>query len=226
MKTRHVVLAPVILLLLATANCRQNGGVPLEELPKEIAVNLKPVPDTEILISTPPPIAIPSAVAPGPLPEEKECRTTQEFFSYVLYPVTICSLNPTVGDVLSVYQAAITPTALPAGAQDKTYRLSSFEGRSLTPQLTCHVRSGPWGATILKTKECSGVTSCAMAVPCLACPIFMWYGETCESQNRPTEVQFIPELTARTAHSSRCPGSKSTCGDEDPGPPGPIPAPQ
>jgi hypothetical protein len=65
-----------------------------------------------------------------------------------------------------------------------------------------------------------------MAVPCLACPIFMWYGETCESQNRPTEVQFIPELTARTAHSSRCPGSKSTCGDEDPGPPGPIPAPQ
>jgi hypothetical protein len=24
-----------------------------------------------------------------------------------------------------------------------------------------------------------------MAVPCPACPIFLWYGETCESQNRP-----------------------------------------
>jgi hypothetical protein len=202
--------------LLATANCRQNGGAPLEELPKEIAANLKPIPDTDFFLSTPPPtIATPDAVAPGPLPLGKDCRTTQEFFSYVLYPVTICSPSRILGDVLSEYQAAFTPRASPAGGQVKTYILSSFEGRSLTPQLACHVRSGPWGATILKTAECSGVTSCAMAVPCPACPIFMWYGDTCESQNRPAEVQFIPELTARTPHSSRCPGSKSTCGDED-----------
>jgi hypothetical protein len=82
MKTRHVVLvAPVILLLLATANCRQNGGAPLEGLPKEIAVNLKPIPDTEFFI-----VPWRSYLCPVLPPTCAACRARQPSHSHRILP--------------------------------------------------------------------------------------------------------------------------------------------
>jgi hypothetical protein len=222
--SRRVVQAAFVLLLsLSLAYCERHSETPLEELPAEIAANLQSVPGTELLVGFPPRSPERGEPAPGALPLKKACQSTQEIFSYVLFPMTICLPNPNFGDVLSDYQTAITPpTAAPGGAQVKSYKLSSFEGRTfVTPQF-CFQTSGPFGATIVKKVDCEDVTTCEMALPCPACPVLMWSGQQCESEGRPSEVQFIGELTERAIQFSKCPGSLSQCDTGEPEPP-PVP---
>jgi hypothetical protein len=222
MNRRHFVLVAALVPLVAAYSCRRREDAALPELPKEIASNLKALPGTELMVSTPslkpanPPQPAP---IPPPPPAEKACKTTQDFFSYVLFPVTICTSNPPFGDVLDQYQAATIPRTSALGAGEiKSFKLTSLEGRNVSPFLVCQRRSGPWGAFITKTAECNGATSCTMAISCLNCPPFLWSGDNCETQGRPPEVIFIPELTSYIPHSEKCPGSKSDCGDTVPTP--------
>jgi hypothetical protein len=218
-RLRTLAIATV-LLLLPLGGCRPERDAPLEELPAAIAADLQTLPGTDALVAAARPTTATGDVAPGPLPVPRDCETTQEFFSYILYPVTFCSPIFEFGEVLTAYVEATTPPgSAPTGdRQSKTFQLSSFQGRRFDPRLTCHQRSGPWGATITKTQLCNGGISCVMAVPCPGCPTFLWDGDNCETTGRPTEVIFIPELTARLPSIKRCPGSISTCGEEEPDP--------
>ena len=229
MNIRPIILIALLgaSLLLMASQCGKDNGAAREELPQEIAANLKQVPNSKLLVSVPP-VTVNAPGGPGgPLPLPKSCMTTQDFTSYVLYPVTICSSDPNFGTVLSQYLAFTGPTnsseLSPGGVQVKTFKLSSFAGRNLTPFLVCHLRSGPWFATIVKTIDCSDVTSCTMTISCPGCPPFRWFGKTCESTDRPPEVQFFGPLGAGLPSSVRCPGSLSNCGSGDE--PGPTPSP-
>ena len=222
--SRRVVQALLVVLLsLSLAHCERHDQAPLEELPAEIAANLESVPGTELLVSVPLRSRGLGELAPGVLPLKKACQSSQEIFSYVLFPMTICLPNPNFGDVLSDYQTAITPpTAAPGGVQVKSYKLSAFKGRTFVAPQFCFQTSGPFGATIVKKVDCDDVTTCTMALPCPACPVLMWSGQQCESEGRPSEVQFIGELTERPIQFSKCPGSLSQCDTGEPEPP-PVP---
>jgi hypothetical protein len=212
--SRRLRTTAVASLLLPLAACSPQGDAPLEELPPAIAAQLQPLPGTEVLVGAARPSRPVGAGPVGPPPVERACETTQEFFSYVLFPITFCSPLASFGEVLSTYQEATTPPRPPTTGEtaDRTYQLTSFQGRRLSPRLICHQRSGPWGATITKKQLCNGGTSCTMALPCAGCPVFLWGGDTCESTGRPPEVTFIPELHPRPQTSEKCPGSLSTCG--------------
>jgi hypothetical protein len=222
--SRRVVEAILVLLLsLSLAHCERHRQARLEELPAEIAANLQSVPGTELLVSFPSPSTGPGELAPGAVPLKKACQSTQDIFSYVLFPMTVCLPNPNFGNVLSDYQTAITPpTAAPGGVQVKSYKLSAFNGTTfVTPQF-CFQTSGPFGVTIVKKVDCDDVTTCTMALPCPACPVLQWSGPLCQSEGRPSEVQFIGELTERPVQFSKCPGSLSQCDTGEPEPP-PVP---
>jgi hypothetical protein len=215
MNLRHVVMTSLVGSLgLSLAQCRPDHRAELEELPAAIAANLQSVPGTELLVSIAPPDRV-GELPPGVLPLKKQCQTSQEFFSYLLFPVTICTPNSGFGDVFAAYQKATAPTTAPPGsAEVKRYKLSSFAGQSVLQ--FCFQTSGPFGVTIVKTVDCSDVTTCQMALPCLGCGAVTWHGAVCESKDRPPQLQFIGELTARPIIISRCPGSLSQCGEPDP----------
>jgi len=228
------LLAVVFLLSFSFSQCRNEKGTPPngdaakgEELPKEIAANLKPVPSTDLLVSVPPvTVSPPKIIAQGVLPLPKACFTTQTFMSYCTYPVTICTRFTNFGTVLSQYLEMTGPTTGPVASTDntvKTFKLSSFAGRRFDPFLVCHQRGGPWTATIVKQVDCSDITSCTMTLGCTGCPAFLWFGKTCESTGRPPEVHFFGDLSAGPQSSFACPGSLSDCGSG--GGPGPGPSP-
>jgi len=222
MKLRRVVLISLVGSLgISLAQCRPHDRHPLEELPAEIAANLQSVPGTQLLVSIAPPDRDAGEGAgelpPGVLPLKKQCQTSQQFFSYMLFPVTICTPNSGFGDVLAAYQKATAPPTAPAGSTTvKSYKLSSFAGQNV--RQFCFQTSGPFGVTIVKTVDCNDVTTCHLALPCLGCPTVTWHGDVCESQGRPPQLHFIGELTARPINISRCPGSLSQCGEPEPPP--------
>lgn len=229
-----VSVAFVVLLVLAASQCRKNNTSTegtLEELPKDIAVNLKRVPNTDLLISEPrfEPKKTPVAEAPPiVLPKKKECMITETIFSQVFYQVTICSPRRNFGDVLSAYTEATSP--LPPATvspQARTFKLSSFEGKTLSSLLFCRQTSGPFYAQINKTTDCDDHSRCIMVIlsvpACPACPTFVWDGPTCEVSNRPPQVQFVGPLLTGGFSSSQCPGSKSDCGSGVGTSPTPIP---
>jgi hypothetical protein len=222
MVRRYLVVSAMLVPLVLAHGCSGSQDPALEELPKDVAASLKPVEGTALMVSTPalrpanPPEPLP---IPPPPPAPKACRTTQDFFSYVIFPVTICTSNPPTGGVFDQYQAATTARTSALGAGEvKSFKVTSLAGRNVSPFLVCQRRGGPWAAIITKTVDCNGVAMCTMAIHCLNCPPFLWFGDNCESQGRPPEVGFIPELTAYTQHSEKCPGSKSDCGDTLPTP--------
>ena len=221
MTTRHILL-PVFVLFFAFSftQCKSapppTAGGPTEELPKEIAVNLKQVPNTDLLVSVPPVTAsTPNATTRGPLPAPKECFRTQTFMSYATYPVTLCSRQPNFGTVVTQYLASTGPTRGPVASADslqaKTFKLSSLAGRAIDPFLVCHSFGGPWTAIIVKQIDCAGIASCVMTLGCPGCPAFQWFGDTCESTGRPPEVHFFGDLSSAPESISNCPGSLSDC---------------
>jgi hypothetical protein len=219
MRFRSVLLTFLVgSLAFSLTESRAQGREQLDELPAEIAANLRSVPGTQLLVSIAPPDRGTSEPPPDVVPLEKECQSSQEFFSYVLFPVTICTPNSGFGDVLAAYQSATAPTtAPPGGGEVQSYRLSSFAGQSV--RQFCFQTSGPFGVTIVKTVDCNSVRSCQMALPCPGCGVETWYGDSCESQGRPPELHFFGELTARPITFTACAGSLSQCGDGQGDPP-------
>ena len=239
MSTRHTILSAFVLVLsFSFSQCGNEKSTPpkydgakVEELPKEIAANLKQIPNTDLLVSVPPvTVNAPDRTARASLPLPKACSTTQTFTSWASYSVTTCSRDHDFGTVLSQYLARTGPTSGPAASPDsmqvKTFKLSTFAGRTFDPFLVCDVRGGPWNATIVKETDCADVTSCVMTLGCIGCPTFQWFGKTCQSTGRPTEVHFVGDLSAGPQSSFACPGSISDCGNSNPGPdPSPPPHP-
>jgi hypothetical protein len=229
--SRHVlVLAALSLLLLSTTHCQKNKpaepGVDvtkLEELPKESAAHLKRIPNTDLIVSEPPI----DRTAPQPIvkPEPKQCMVDQNFYSQVLFPVTVCTRNPNYGTVLEAYNQPFGNPAQTSTLQVRTFKLSSFEGVSGVG-LFCHQTSGPFYTVIAKHTDCSNISSCQMVIQsvpqCPQCGSFLWFGDTCESSGRPTQVQFIGPLFAGPQLTSSC-GGLSDCGD-NPAPSPPVPA--
>jgi hypothetical protein len=187
-------MKPLMLLVLVAALgssvCRKSDVSKLEELPKDIAENLKRIPDSDVLISIAP-IASPN---PQPTPMlSRACSETQDFLVQVIYPVTVC----TPFDLLPGRFMADAPprSAGAATTTVKSYKLSAFEGQPLTTPFGCQKRGGPFLAKITRTVACNNATSCSMQIlgvpSCPACPSFVWSGDNCEVNNRPAEVRFI-----------------------------------
>src|SRR2546422_5684980 len=139
MTFRHTTLLAVVFLMsFSFSQCRNEKGTPpnnevakAEELPKEIAANLKQVPNSDLLVSVPPvTVSAPKISAQGVLPLPKACFTTQTFMSYCTYPVTTCTRFTNFGTVLSQYLEMTGPTTGPVAPTDstqvKTFNLPSF----------------------------------------------------------------------------------------------------
>lgn len=223
MKLRLTFAILLVVGALATSVCRktETDTARLEELPKDIAANLQRVPNSDLLVSMPP-VAIktpaatnPEAAAPGvrPPPPLPPCQSTQRFLVQVAYPVTVCSPRPELFEVLAAYDAVMSPGPRPP-TNVKSYKLSAFQGKTLTSSIFCQQRSGPWLATITKTLDCFTRGTCTMVIEgvpsCPNCPFFLWYGQSCESENRPPEVQFIGPLVDLSTSRSPC-NTKNTC---------------
>src|SRR5438128_817695 len=111
MKSRFSIAMLLLIAALATSVCSKSEPDvgQLEELPKDIADNLKRVPDSDLLISIAP------VTAPSPLPTPgkpsgpifaRACSETQNFLVQVIYPVTVCSRRDLVA---STFLAAAPP---------------------------------------------------------------------------------------------------------------------
>ena len=221
MKLRLTLATFLIIGVLATSVCRktQTDTAQLEELPKDIAANLQRVPNSDLMVSMPP-VAIktpaatnPEVAAPGVKPLVPPCQTTERFLAQVAYPVTVCSPRPDLFGVLTAYDAVMSPGPRPP-SNVKNFKLSSFQGKTLTSSIFCQQRSGPWLATITKTLDCLTRGSCTMVIEgvpsCPNCPFFLWYGQNCQSENRPPEVQFIGPLIDLSISRSPC-NTQNTC---------------
>jgi hypothetical protein len=199
MKSRLLIAMLLLTAALATTVCRKSESdvSQLEELPKDIADNLKRVPDSDVLVSIAP------IAAPSPLPTSgkpngpvflRACSETQDYWVQVIYPVTVCT-RPDL--IASTFMAPAPPrnSGPPTTTAVRSYKLSAFEGQRFTTPFGCRTHSGPWLATIARRIECNKATSCAMVIlgvpSCPACPAFLWGGENCQINNRPTQVQFI-----------------------------------
>ena len=225
----YFLIVPLLLVLSASQCEKSKPAEPgvdvskLEELPPETAAHLKRIPNTDLIVSEPPIDRTP----PQPIvrPEPKQCMVDQDFSSQVLFPVTVCTRNPNYGTVLQAYNAPFGNPAQTSTMQVRTFKLSSFEGVSGVG-LFCHQTSGPFFAVITKHTDCSGISSCQMVIEsvpqCPQCPAFLWFGDTCESSGRPTQVQFVGQLFAGTQFISSC-GGLSDCGS-NPNPSPIVPA--
>ena len=155
MKSRFSIAMLLLIAALATSVCSKSEPDvgQLEELPKDIADNLKRVPDSDLLISIAP------VTAPSPLPTPgkpsgpifaRACSETQNFLVQVIYPVTVCSRRDLVA---STFLAAAPPrTSGPvATGTVKNFKLTAFDGKILPSPFLCQTRNGPWLATIVRT---------------------------------------------------------------------------
>jgi len=210
----------VLVAALGSSVCRKSDLNKLEELPKDIAENLERIPDSDVLVSIAP-IADPN---PQPSPIfARACSETQDFWVQVAYPVTVCAPFDLVP---GTFMADAPPRSSgPRATTVKNYKLTALAGQPLTTPFGCQRRSGPFLAIITRTIACNNATSCSMQIlgvpSCPACPSFAWGGESCEVNNRPSEVRFIglPVTKGRPSYSA-C-SSHTTCG----GTPAPSPIP-
>ncbi len=183
----------------------------LEEMPQDIADNLKRIPNSDVLVSIAP-IAT-SQPTPAQPVFMRACSETQNFWIQVGYPVTICT-PPNL--LAGTFMAPAPPrSSAPAATTATTYKLSAFEGKTLTPPFGCQSRRGPWIAIITRSIACNGATSCSMVIlgvpSCPACPRFSWGGDNREFDNRPAEVQFIDPPDAHGQPSFSACNRKSNC---------------
>lgn len=224
MKRRFVIATLLVVGTLVTSVCRKTTDTSgLEELPKDIAANLQRV-NADLFVSVPAPPAAtkapakaptpksPTAAAPGTKSIAPPCRSTQRYFIQVTYPVTVCSSRSDLFSALSAYDGVMNPAAKPpTESKDvKNYKLSSFQGKTLTNSIFCQVRSGPWLATIVKQLNCQAQGSCQMTIAIPSSPLFLWNGQSCESQNRPEEVHYIEPLVDAGITRTPC-NTKNTC---------------
>ena len=225
---KRLFLIPILVLVAAFSInvCRKSEPKldvsKLEELPKEIADNLKRIPHSDVLVSIAP-IAT-REPPPGKPIFTRACSETQDYWVQVGYPVTICN-RPDLVD--STFMAPAPPRSSEHSVTTivTSYKLSAFEGTTLTTPYRCQSRRGPWLAKITKRIECNNATSCSMVIlgvpSCPSCPTFLWGGESCEVTNRPAEVQFDdPPVAQGPPRLSAC-NNKTNC-DGTPTPPTPI----
>jgi hypothetical protein len=214
MKHRLIFAILLVVGTLATSVCRKSE-TDLEELPKDIAATLQRVPNSDMFISVPPvptkapPTKNQKTAAPAVKTLAPSCQSTHKYFIQVTYPVTVCSSVRDLSSVLTAYDAAMSPGSK-SRTDIKTYKLSSFQGKPLLTSVFCHVRSGPWLATIVKVLNCSAQGSCQMSLGIPSSPVFLWGGQSCESQNRPQEVNYIEPLVEAGTSRSPC-NPKNTC---------------
>jgi hypothetical protein len=221
MKFRLTFATLLVVGTLATSVCRttQTDTAKLEELPKDIAATLQRVPNSDLLVSVAP-VATKAPAVMKPTPPDKastrgvtplavNCSLTTTYIIQVTYPITVCSPIGGLFSVLTAYDEAMSPgQKLPTNVKD--YKLSSFQGKSLTASMFCRVRSGPWLGTIVKQRDCNLRESCSMSIGISSVPAFLWDGENCQSQNRPQEVSYIEPMFTTGVSSTPC-SSKSTC---------------
>ena len=186
----------VLVAALGSSVCHKADVRKWEELPNDIAGNLKRIPDSDVLVSIAP-IADPN---PEPSPIfARACSERQDYWVQVIYPVTVCSrLDLVPGTFMA--DAPPRRSGPRATTVTKIYKLSAFEGQPLTSPFGCQTRSGPFIAQITKTTACNSAQSCEMVIlgvpSCPTCPPFFWSGDQCEDKNRPAEVRFIEPTVA------------------------------
>ena len=181
----------VLVAALGSSVCHKSDVRKWEELPNDIAGNLKRIPDSDVLVSIAP-IADPN---PEPSPIfARACSERQDYWVQVIYPVTICTRLDLVPGTF-IADAPPRRSGPRVTTVTKTYKLSAFEGQPLTSPFGCQTYSGPFIAQITKTIACNGAQSCEMVIigvpACPTCPPFVWSGDQCEDKNRPAEVRFI-----------------------------------
>jgi hypothetical protein len=220
MKSRFPIAMLLLVAALATSVCSKSEPDvgQLEELPKDIADNLKRVPDSDVLISIAP-VAAPSPLTAPSKPNgpifARACSETQNFLVQVIYPVTVCSRRDLVA---SAFLAAAPPRSSGpvATATVKSYKLTGFEDKILPSPFLCQTRNGPWLATIVRNIQCNEATSCVMVImgvpSCPACPAFLWSGPNCQVSNRPTQVQFIDPVVEQGPPGLAPCSTKTNCG--------------
>jgi hypothetical protein len=226
MKSRSLLCAAsLILLALTMCQCNDDDRVgELEELPEEIAANLKVVPNTDLLISMPPfEVRKPVATA-----TPKNCASTELSYVQVIFPITICyPPDFSTNGLLKEYRLAPDrePFPPPAG-QTQTYTLSSFDGKALRNPLFCVQKGGPWLATISRTDPCFGPIEFNLAIlgvpACPQCPAFRWFDDL---DNHPPELHLIMPLVDTTVSYLDCdPTDPTKCGPDTNPTPAPPPA--
>ena len=215
MKIRISLVALLVVGVLVTSVCRKDEAT--EELPKDIAAQLQRVPNSELLVSVPP-VPSPQPAAKPTKPAVKSlappCSSTTTYLVQVTYPVTVCSNVRDLATVLANYDALMTPPGTKSSnpsTEVKNYKLSSFQGKTLT-SVFCHVRSGPWLATIVKKVDCLARGSCQMSIGIPSSPIFLWNGQNCESENRPQDplLHYIDPPVSVGMFRTPC-NTKNTC---------------
>ena len=224
MKSRFPIAMLLLVAALATSVCSKSEPDvgQLEELPKEIADNLKPAPNSDLLISIAP-VAAPSPLATpgkrsGPI-FLRACSETQNYLVQVSYPVTVCSRRDLVA---STFRSAAPPgnSGPGATARVKSFKLTAFNGKIFPSPLLCQTRNGPWLASIVRTIQCNEATSCVMVImgvpSCPACPAFLWGGANCQVSNRPTQVQFIDPVVEQGQPALSPCSSQTNCGGSTP----------
>jgi hypothetical protein len=173
--------ASLVVLALAAARCARDDVRRLEEVPPEVAAHLHKVPNTNLLISEPPL----TPVSPGklpPLPEKKACASSFDSFAQVLFPVTLCyPLGFPDAGILTEVSSPAASSARTAPAAAKTYKLSTFEGKSFPVPMRCIQKSGPWLAKIVEAEQCDKrpnqfTLTIEGIPPCPQCPEFTWSG--------------------------------------------------
>ena len=214
-------MKPLLLLVLVAALgssvCRKSDINKLDELPKDIAENLKRIPDSDVFVSIAP-IADPNP--PPPPVFALSCSETQQFWVQVVYPVTVCT---PIDLIPSTFLADAPPRSSgPRATTVKNYKLSALAGQPLTTPFGCQRRFGPFLAIITRTRSCSNATSCSMEIlgvpSCPTCPSFAWSGTNCEVNNRPAEVRFIGLPVAKGAPTLSPCNIHTTCGSTPPPP--------
>jgi hypothetical protein len=149
----------LLLVFLATSQCQkplQPTNAPdvskLDELPKDVALTLRKIPDTDIYVSSPQ-VSLQSKPN-GPLPAPKQCQVKERYFYYVIYPSTICTRDQAFLSNLENVNATLARSKVsgpPTAGPPRDFKLSGFEGEAFALPLYCRTTSGPWGAIIDKT---------------------------------------------------------------------------
>jgi hypothetical protein len=226
--TRVVPL--VLTLALAGNGCgdvRDDGDDDLsrlEELPQDVAAQLKPVPNTNLLVSQPTGSAAPLQCG-APSNTRRPCASQFEHRIFALYPVTICYPPEFPTDGILVDQKPTGSAPIPPHPPTRTFRLSSRGGTSPVRPLRCVVKTGPFGISIIETEDCSRTVKNHFAVdrlvPCEGCPPLEWCGEL---KDNPPPLQLIDQPSTIPLKQTDCdPTDLNVCdtGLEPPGTPPP-----
>lgn len=225
----NLISASLLCFALTASQCRnvKNDEGNLEELPQDIAVNLKRVPNTDLLISQPP-LTIKQPKGPQPTFTPAFCALRETSLVQVIYPITIC--YPPVEPVVELLREHHDGKGSPAGqqsqpSQTRIFKLAGFQGETFLNARRCVQKFGPWLASITKEDPCFGPITFSLVIlgvpPCPDCPGFDWFDDI---DNHPPELGLIMPLMDTKGFSIDCNANDPTnCGNTPPPPPTPIP---